>query len=227
MKTKCRTRSRLWDVVVIAACLFPPAVYAGNKVMAELQFEGNSRVEKTSGVWIDGQYVGYLKELKGGKKVLLLPGEHVISVRQNAYQNFTDRVVLQPGEMRLIHVTMEKAPTGQLPARWATVKIAINPSRAAVFIDGRFVGHAGEFEGVGRGLLVAPGDHQIKIALPGYKTFESNLNPTADQKVELKTELVRIDVPFDDSSLRSEATDGNKHSSSVAAPNPLTASSQR
>jgi hypothetical protein len=27
--------------------------------------------------------VGYLKELKGDKKVLLLPGEHVISVRQN------------------------------------------------------------------------------------------------------------------------------------------------
>jgi hypothetical protein len=225
MKTKPRTRS--WDVVVIAACLFPLAVYAGNKVMAELQFEGKSHVEKTSGVWIDGQYVGYLKELKGGKKVLLLPGEHVISVRQNAYQNFTERVVLQPGEMRLIHVIMEKAPTGQLPARWATVKIAVNPSRAAVFMDGRFVGHAGEFEGVGRGLLVAPGDHQIKIALPGYKTFESDINPTADQKVELKTELVRIDIPFDDSSLRSDATEENNHASPLAAPTPLAPSPER
>jgi hypothetical protein len=53
--------------------------------MGELQFEGKSKLEKRSGVWIDGQYVGYLKELKGAKKVLLLLGEHEISVRQNGY----------------------------------------------------------------------------------------------------------------------------------------------
>jgi hypothetical protein len=48
-----------------------------------------SHVEKTSGVWVDGEYVGYLKELKGSKKVLLLPGEHVVTVRQDGYQDFT------------------------------------------------------------------------------------------------------------------------------------------
>jgi hypothetical protein len=31
--------------------------------------------------------VGYLKELKGSKKVLLLPGQHVITVRQGGYQD--------------------------------------------------------------------------------------------------------------------------------------------
>ena len=56
--------------------------YADNRVMGEVQFEGASKVERDSGVWIDGQYVGYLKELKGNKKVMLLPGEHEISVRQ-------------------------------------------------------------------------------------------------------------------------------------------------
>jgi len=46
---------------------------AENKVLGELQLEGTSDVERTSGVWIDGQYLGYLKELKGSKKILLLP----------------------------------------------------------------------------------------------------------------------------------------------------------
>ena len=68
-------------------------ICAENQVMGEIQFEGKSHVEKTSGVWIDGQYVGYLKELKGSKKVLLLPGEHTITVRQDGYQDFTQRVV--------------------------------------------------------------------------------------------------------------------------------------
>jgi hypothetical protein len=91
---------------------------------------------------------------------------------------------------------MDKAPTGVLPREKAEVKIAVNPSRAAVFLDGLFVGHVGEFEGVGRGMLVGPGPHQIRIALPGYQTFETSINPLANQKVEIKTELVKNGAPL-------------------------------
>jgi PEGA domain len=160
-------------------------------VMGEIQFEGKSHVEKTSGVWVDGEYVGYLKELKGSKKVLLLPGEHLIAVRQDGYLDFTERVVLQPGQKEVVRVAMEKAATGPLPVVTATVKIAVHPSRAAVFLDGLFVGHVGEFEGAGRGMLVAPGNHRIGIALPGYQTFETDIAPVAHQTVEIKTELLK------------------------------------
>src|ERR1700730_11243556 len=186
----------LWVVLLVCAMLLPASMYAENDVMGEIQFEGKSHVEKTSGVWVDGQYVGYLKELKGSKKVLLLPGEHVITVRQDGYQDFTERVVLQPGQKAVVRVAMAKAPTGPLPRVTAEVKIAVNPSRAAVFLDGLFVGHVGEFEGIGRGMLVAPGQHQIRIALPGYQTFETAINPIANQKVEIKTELVKNGAPL-------------------------------
>ena len=53
-----------WVLLLISALLLTPAMFAGNKVMGEIQFEGKSHVEKTSGVWVDGEYVGYLKELK-------------------------------------------------------------------------------------------------------------------------------------------------------------------
>jgi len=82
----------IWILFLVLALL--PTVGAENAVMGEIQFEGKSHVEKTSGVWVDGQYVGYLKELKGSKKVLLLPGEHVITVRQDGYQDFTERVMV-------------------------------------------------------------------------------------------------------------------------------------
>ncbi|HXP78964.1 MAG TPA: hypothetical protein VN976_03595, partial [Verrucomicrobiae bacterium] len=36
---------------------------AQTTVLGELTFKGASKVEKTSGVWIDGKYVGYLGEL--------------------------------------------------------------------------------------------------------------------------------------------------------------------
>ena len=190
-----RVDTLLWVFLLVSALLVPAPVCAQNDVMGEIQFEGKSHVEKTSGVWVDGQYVGYLKELKGSKKVLLLPGEHVIAVRQDGYQDFTERILVQPGQKEVIRVAMEKAPTGPLPDVTATVKIAVNPSRAAVFLDGLFVGHVGEFEGIGRGMLVAPGTHQIRIALPGYQTFETDINPLANQKVEIKTELVKTGAP--------------------------------
>lgn len=195
---------QFWTCFFIAFILFalaPPA-WSENKVMGELQFDGKTKVEKTSGVWVDGQYVGYLKELKGAKKVLLLPGEHTVSVRQNGYQDFTENVIVHPGKKQVIYVTMIKAPMGQMPTVWSEVKIAVNPSRAAVFLDGRFVGHVGEFEGTAHALLVAPGDHKIKIALPGFKTFETEINPAPKQKVEVKTNLLKSSTPIEDLSLQ-------------------------
>ena len=166
-------------------------------VLGEVQLEGKTNVEKTSGVWVDGQYVGYLKELKGSKKVLLLPGEHMITVRQDGYQDFTQSVIVQPRETQIVHVSMKRAATGAMPpdAELAEVKINVNPSRAAVFLDGRFVGHAGELGGLGRALQVVPGTHRIRIALPGYTTFQTDINPLSKQKVEVKTDLVKSAVP--------------------------------
>jgi len=192
----------IWILFLVLALL--PTVGAENAVMGEIQFEGKSHVEKTSGVWVDGQYVGYLKELKGSKKVLLLPGEHVITVRQDGYQDFTERVMVEPGQKQVVRVAMAKAPTGPLPQVTAQVKIAVNPSRAAVFLDGLFVGHVGEFEGVGRGMLVAPGLHQIRIALPGYQTFETSISPIANQKVEIKTDLVKNGAPLSEPLVNTE-----------------------
>jgi hypothetical protein len=209
-----RTRGLWWVFVMVAALWSVSALYAGNEVMGELQFEGKSKVERTSGVWIDGGYVGYLKELKGSKKVLLLPGEHVITVRQDGYEDFTERVLIQPGERKVVFVTMNRAATGAMPPVKSTVKLAVNPTRAAVFVDGLFVGHVGEFEGAGRGMLIAPGPHKIRIALPGYQTFETEISPLPNQKVEVKTDLIKDNAEVRDPMLKIGAT------SSYAAPAP-------
>jgi hypothetical protein len=208
----------LWTLLLVSLML-APALYGGNDVMGEIEFEGKSKVERTSGVWIDGGYVGYLKELKGSKKVLLLPGEHVISIRQDGYRDFEQRVEVQPGKKYLVRVEMHKALTQPMPAVTATVKIEVNPNRAAVFVDGQFVGHVGEFEGAGRGMLVAPGAHKIRVALPGYQTFETEINALANQKVEVKTDLVKSNARVEDPMLNPAGSD---HAAPPAAPDRAT-----
>jgi hypothetical protein len=68
-------------------------LHAGNDVWGEIQLVGATKVEKTSGVWIDGQYVGYLKELKGSKKILLLPGEHEVVDDKQGIRSFHKKSV--------------------------------------------------------------------------------------------------------------------------------------
>ncbi len=182
--------------LLLSALFLPPACCASNAVLGEIQFEGKSNVERTSGVWVDGAYVGYLKELTGSKKVMLLPGKHTVLIRQAGYKDFTDEVTLQPGKKHVISVAMKKAITGLPLHVTSTVKISGYPSRAAVFVDGLYVGHVDEFNGMGRAMLVAPGVHRITIALPGYETFEAEINPQPEQKVEIKTDLLKSNAPL-------------------------------
>jgi len=182
-------------LLLVVSFFFVPAALAENKVLGELQLEGATKVEKTSGVWIDDQYLGYLKELKGSKKILLLPGTHKLSVRQNGYQDFTREVTLQPGEKQLVTVTMVKAPGYVMPAVTSEIKMSVNPDRAAVFLDGQFIGHAAEFGGLGKSLIVAPGHRKISIALPGYNNFNTEIDLAPNQKFVLKTDLIKSGSP--------------------------------
>src|SRR6266849_10104637 len=161
-----------------------------SKVMGEVRFEGATKVEKDSGVWVDGDYVGFLKELHGNNKVLLLAGEHEISVRQSGYDDFLRKIVVEPGQVQTVQVAMHLSPRAVIPDVTATLKLNVEPGRAAVFLDDKYVGHASEFGGL-RSMLISPGKHRIKVGLPGYRTFETEVNLLAGQKSEVKTELVK------------------------------------
>jgi hypothetical protein len=186
--------------------------YADNRVMGEVQFEGASKVERDSGVWIDGQYIGYLKELKGDKKVMLLPGGHEITVRQAGLEDFVRKIVVEPGQKQTVRVSMVKSVGWVTPSATATLKLTVQPNRAAVFLDDRYIGHVGEFGGKFHSVLVAAGKHRIKIELPGYRTFETEVNLLAGQKSEVKTDLLKGSIEQNDAMVKQVAQQ--------SAPNP-------
>jgi hypothetical protein len=173
---------------------FTSILCARNDILGEIRLVGATKVDRTSGVWVDGLYLGYLKELKGSKKVLLLPGKHEIVTRQSGYKDFSQEVLVEPGQKDVVRVSMEKDPQAQYPEVTAEVKISVRPGRAAVFVDDRFVGHVDEFEGLGHGMLLSPGKHEVKITLPGYHTFETEIRLLPHQKFILKTDLLEASI---------------------------------
>src|ERR1700682_6734568 len=176
---------------ILAIMALVGMVHAEDRVQSELRFVGHNKAEKTAGVWVDGQYVGFVKELAGDKKLVLLPGKHEIVIRQAWYNEFVKQVILEPGQTEQINVALVKS--ARLPTKDATgeLKIAATPSRAAVFVDGQYAGHVDEFNGVGKAMLLTPGQHRLRIALPGYLPFDTMVDLRPQQKLKIQTDLVK------------------------------------
>jgi hypothetical protein len=166
-----------------------------NQVLGEVELLGATKVENSAGVWVDGQYLGYLKELKGSKKILLLPGAHEITVREDGYHEFTQKIDVRPGEKQTISVKLDKDTQFKLPTVFSDIKLSVTPDRAAVFVDGQYVGHAGELGGIGKSLQVAPGHRKITVSLPGYQSFTTEVDLAPNQKFQIKTDLLKEGPP--------------------------------
>ena len=161
-----------------------------NQQPGEVRFSADNEQERDSGVWIDGKYFGYVKELKGDKKVLLAPGEHEISIRQDGYMDFVKKIAVEPGQPQIVEVVMEENPKAIYPGDDAAeLRLDIQPKRAAVFLDDAYVGHGGDFGGRFHSMLVAPGKHRLKVTLNGYRAYESDINPVANEKSRMKIVL--------------------------------------
>jgi PEGA domain len=187
---------------LLSLLVLPVVSRAQNEVMGRLQFVATTDVDKKAGVWIDGQYVGYVDELKGNKEIFLLPGEHEVSVRQSGYTDFTEKLTVEPGKEITVNVSMEKDPRAEYSAVTSEIKLKVSPDRAAVFVDGAYAGTAHEFGGIGRAMLVAPGKHHVKIDLPGYRTFDTDVNLLPHQKLTIKTKLEPGSITQADPELR-------------------------
>jgi len=177
--------------VFLGIMLLIPVMSAAERVQSELRFAAHTKDEKTAGVWVDGQYVGFVKELEGNNKLKLLPGKHEIVIRQAWYDEFVRQIVLEPGQTQEVNVTLVKS--ARLPTKDATgeLKIAATPSRAAVFVDGQYAGYVDQFDGVGKAMLLTPGQHHLRIALPGYLPFDTMVDLRAQQKLKIQTDLVK------------------------------------
>jgi hypothetical protein len=189
MQARISKISKAWVFLAFLCAIALPVVAQNSQILGEVRFQPENGPAKTAGVWVDGKYVGYLSELKGSKKLLLLPGEHEISVRQAGFRSVEQKIDVQPNAVQTLKVSLAKDPRAQYPTVSAEVRLSIDPDRAAVFVDDQYAGHAHEFGGAGRAMLLSPGKHRIKITLPGYQSFETEIEVRAKQKYDIKTQL--------------------------------------
>jgi hypothetical protein len=76
----------------------------------------------------------------------------------------------------------------------AYLKTSVDPGRAGVFVDGKYVGPAGNF-GIGRKYALPPGSHQIKLVDPRYEESTSTVELTAGKTTKLAEKLKPLPPP--------------------------------
>lgn len=192
MPTKTATRLLLAPLHLL---LLLPLSHTGaqqNPAMGEVRFTADDQDERDSGVWIDGKYLGYVRELKGDRKVMLPAGEHQILIRQDGFKDFAKTVVVAPEQIQTVAVVLEENPKLTYPGSDAAeFRLDISPKRAAVFVDGGYMGHGGDFGGRFHSMLVSPGKHHLKVTLDGYQSYEMEIDAVASSKSRMKIVLER------------------------------------
>ncbi len=71
------------------------------------------------------------------------------------------------------------------------LKTEVNPGRAGVFVDGKYVGPAANFK-IARTYDVAPGEHEIKLADPRYQEIVKKVTIEAGKKTVVKETMVAL-----------------------------------
>jgi len=109
-------------------------------------------------------------------------------VREAGYQSVEEKISVEPDAVQTLRISLAKDPGAQYPTVSAEVKLAIDPDRAAVFVDDQFAGHAHEFGGAGRAMLLSPASTASR-SLAGYQSFDTEIEVRANQKYDIKTQL--------------------------------------
>jgi hypothetical protein len=191
---KSRPHLPLAMAAVIALSAWSTA-FGANPILGEVELKAASKVERSAGVWLDGQYLGHLDELKRKSRLVLVPGEHELLVKLAGYEDLEAPIIVEPGQRHLYRVSMKPDPDAVYPekAQTASLRISVEPEEAAVFVNGVYAGYVDRFNGR-KGLRVGAGVYRVKIALPGYLPFETELTLLADQEYEIKTELKKASI---------------------------------
>jgi len=92
--------------------------------------------------------------------------------------------------MRIFLALLLSSLTG-IAADTGRLKTEVNPGRAGVFIDGKYVGPAANFK-IARTYEVAPGEHEVKLSDPRYQEIVRKVAITAGKKTVLKETMTAL-----------------------------------
>jgi hypothetical protein len=114
-----------------------------------------------AGVFVDGKYLGPAANFGMSRTYTVAAGEHEIKLVDPRYEEVVTKVTVTPGKKTVVAETLKPLPLAKPP--FGVLRTEAADKFAAVYINGKFYGHAGEFNNVVQGLLLPPGQYEVRI----------------------------------------------------------------
>lgn len=140
-----------------------------------------------TGVFVDEKYLGPAANFRVDRKYALTPGSHAVRLSEPRYKDHTTTVNIDAGKTTKISHIMEKLPLPEPP--FGTLQLVKGPHSkfSAVFLNGQFMGHVGEYDNSAQGQLVKPGEYQLEVVSPEGKTIqEEKISIQANQTTKVR-----------------------------------------
>ncbi len=174
---------------------------------------------KKADVYLDGRLIGNADQFDGFPTYLWLEeGTYELAFYRQGYETLYLQYTLYPGVIVDVDYAMRKGkaelpqpPVGDYPVEpeaydpeaayeptapgpaadpdLARIGVTGSPADAAVYLDGHFVGTAGEIAQLSAGLIVEPGEHVIELVRPGFTTEQVTIEATGGEQVDLTLDL--------------------------------------
>jgi hypothetical protein len=136
-------------------------------VVAAIPAAGQQGYIKTSvnpgraGVFIDGKYVGPSANFRIDRKYAVAPGEHEIRLVDPRYEELVTKVTVEPGKTTKVSHTLKPIQPAKPP--FGRLRVRDTDKFAAVYINGKYYGHVDEFSNFAQGILLNPGEYELKV----------------------------------------------------------------
>jgi hypothetical protein len=176
-----RTARTLVGLCVLVSALAATALAADTGRLKTKVYPGRA------GVFVDGKFVGPAANFARAKTYTLPAGEHEILLTEPRFKDFSTKITVQPGKTTVLNQRMEALPTPKPPFGNLRVVQGGSGKFGAVYLNGKYMGHIDEFSNFAQGLLINPGEYQLKIAaVDGGQDHEEKITIKENQTTTVK-----------------------------------------
>jgi hypothetical protein len=171
MIIRCTREPVLRAVLFFGSLLLVANAFGATKDYGYIKARGNPG---DAGLFINGKYIGPAARFTVPEKYHAPLGEVEVSIRDPRSEDFTSKVMVQPGktvhlQYHLRRLEPAKPPFGTFRLSGGTPESGFSLSGGdigAVYINDKYYGYVEELNNVGSGILLNPGTYDLHIESP-------------------------------------------------------------
>ena len=117
-----------------------------------------------AGVFVDGKYLGPAGNFGMGRTYALPAGQHQVKLVDPRFEEFSTTVDLKAGQTTKLEQTLKPLPPPKGPL--GGLRTPVPDKYAAVYINDKYYGHAGEFNNASQMLMLPVGEYTVRVEPP-------------------------------------------------------------